>query len=212
MRAGRSSSTTFDCDGDQFDVCCLVQAPPPRMIIFGAVDFAGALSSAARLLGYQVTICDARSRFAIRSRFPDAEVVVRWPVDYLANTAVDERTVVCIVTHDDKFDVPLIELALTLPVRYVGAMGSRVTHQRRMAALLERGHTHRELSSLHSPIGLDLGAETVEETAISILAEVLVTQSGASGASLSTRSGPIHQRCSDAEAFERRADSTARFA
>jgi xanthine dehydrogenase accessory factor len=150
MRAGRSSTTTFNCDGEMFDVCCLIQAPSPRMIVFGAVDFAGALSRAARPLGYRVTICDARPRFAVQLRFPDAEVVERWPLDYLAEAAVNERTVVYIVPHDDTFDVPLIELALKLPVRYAGAMGSRITHERRLTALLERGHTHRELPTLHS--------------------------------------------------------------
>jgi xanthine dehydrogenase accessory factor len=168
------------------------------MIIFGAVDFSIALSNAAALLGYRVTVCDARPVFATARRFPAAEVVNQWPSDYLLQTDVDERTVLCILTHDDKFDVPLIEVALALPVAYVGAMGSRKTHERRVAKLRERGVEKSDLASLHSPIGLDIGAASPEETAVSILAEILAARTGSHGERLRETSGPIH-RTADVE-------------
>jgi xanthine dehydrogenase accessory factor len=193
IRSGRSSARDIDCEGVRSRTVLLVSAPPPRLILFGAVDFSVALANAAVLLGYRVTVCDARPVFATPERFPQADVVNRWPADYLAETEVDERTVVCILTHDDKFDLPLIETALSLPVAYVGAMGSRRTHQRRVAALRERGLADDALAALHSPIGLDLGASSPEETAVSILAEVLATKTGASGLPLEQLDGPIHR-------------------
>lgn len=199
ITAGSSGFRVLECDGESLELTVLVAAAPPRMIIFGAVDFASALSHAAVLLGYRVTVCDARSLFATQARFPGAEVVVSWPSHYLADTDIDERTVVCVLTHDDKFDIPVLELALALPVAFVGAMGSRMTHQRRREKLLSRGVTERQLASLHSPIGLDLGARTPEETAVSILAEVLVARSRASAQPLSQRTGPIHARPVHAE-------------
>jgi len=171
----------------------VVQPLPPRMIIFGAVDFSAALSRNALLLGYRVTVCDARPVFATETRFPGAEVVIRWPSDYLRDTEIDHRTVVCILTHDDKFDLPLIETALRLPVAYVGAMGSRRTHNRRIAALATRNLSSYTLSLLHSPIGLDLGAVTPDETAIAILAEIIQSKSGATGRPLRSTSGAIHK-------------------
>ncbi|GAA2249292.1 XdhC family protein [Herbiconiux moechotypicola] len=193
LASGRPQRRELSCDGALRTVVLLVSAPPPRLILFGAVDFSVALSAAAQLLGYRVTVCDARPVFATAERFPGAEVVNRWPADYLAETEVDERTVVCILTHDDKFDVPLIETALALPVAYVGAMGSRRTHDRRVAALRERGLGDDALASLHSPIGLDLGASSPEETAVSILAEVLATRTASSGRPLRSVEGPIHR-------------------
>jgi xanthine dehydrogenase accessory factor len=191
---GQTTLGTVDCAGAEARVLFLVSAPPPRFIIFGAVDFAAALSDAARLLGYRVTVCDARAVFATRERFPSAaEVVVRWPSDYLAGTDTDARTVLCVLTHDEKFDIPLLETALRLDVAYVGAMGSRRTHERRMRRLREAGLRDAELGRLHSPIGLDLGASTPEETAISILAEVLAARTGGTGAPLSGTRGPIHR-------------------
>ncbi|MFB2597624.1 XdhC family protein [Herbiconiux sp. P17] len=193
IHAGRSVRRQIDCDGETVDAVFLVSAPPPRMIIFGAVDFSVALSNAAALLGYRVTVCDARPVFATPERFPSAEVVNQWPSDYLAQTAVDERTALCILTHDDKFDIPLLEVALALPVAYVGAMGSRTTHDRRVRALLDRGLDPAALESLHSPIGLDIGASSPEETAVSILAEILAARARRPGASLRTTEGPIHR-------------------
>jgi xanthine dehydrogenase accessory factor len=192
VHGARTVRRTLDCDGRQVSVVLLVSAPPPRLIVFGAVDFSVALSNAAALLGYRVTVCDARPVFATAERFPNAEVVNRWPTDYLAGTEVDEHTAICILTHDDKFDVPLIEMALGLPVAYVGAMGSRKTHRRRVAALHERGVSDAALESLHSPIGLDIGASSPEETAVSILAEILAARTGASGAPLRATDGAIH--------------------
>ncbi|MFE3598227.1 XdhC family protein [Streptomyces sp. NPDC059142] len=168
-------------------------AEPPRMIVFGAVDFAAALVATGKFLGYHVTVCDARPVFATRARFPGAdEVVVDWPHRYLAGTAVDGRTVLCVLTHDAKFDVPLLEVALRLPVAFVGAMGSRRTHEDRERRLREAGLTGAELAGLHSPIGLDLGARTPEETALSIAAEIVAARRGGSGASLTGAHTPIH--------------------
>ncbi|ANH94153.1 XshC-Cox1-family protein [Streptomyces sp. SAT1] len=167
--------------------------PPPRMIVFGAIDFASALVRIGRFLGYRVTVCDARPVFATRARFPEAdEIVVEWPHRYLADTQVDGRTVLCVLTHDAKFDVPLLELALRLPVAYVGAMGSRRTHLDRNARLREVGVSELELARLRSPIGLDLGARTPEETALSIAAEIVAARRGGSGVSLTGARTPIH--------------------
>ncbi|MFF5367120.1 XdhC family protein [Streptomyces sp. NPDC013187] len=167
--------------------------PPPRMIVFGAIDFVSALVRMGKFLGYHVTVCDARPVFATRTRFPEAdEIVVDWPHRYLEGTDVDARTVLCVLTHDAKFDVPLLKLALRLPVAYVGAMGSRRTHLDRNARLREVGVTEMELSRLHSPIGLDLGARTPEETALSIASEIVAGRRGGSGVSLTGSHTPIH--------------------
>ncbi|MFI6376102.1 XdhC family protein [Streptomyces sp. NPDC050546] len=167
--------------------------PAPRMIVFGAIDFASALVRMGKFLGYHVTVCDARPVFATRTRFPEAdEIVVEWPHRYLEGTVVDARTVLCVLTHDAKFDVPLLRLALRLPVAYVGAMGSRRTHLDRNARLREVGVTELELSRLRSPIGLDLGARTPEETALSIASEIVAGRRGGSGVSLTGAHTPIH--------------------
>ncbi|MFD7433134.1 XdhC family protein [Streptomyces sp. NPDC059861] len=175
--------------------------PAPRMIVFGAIDFASALVRVGKFLGYHVTVCDARPVFATRTRFPDAdEIVVEWPHTYLERTAVDGRTVLCVLTHDAKFDVPLLQLALRLPVAYVGAMGSRRTHLDRNRRLREVGVTDLELARLHSPIGLDLGARTPEETALSIAAEIVAGRRGGSGVSLTGAHTPIHHDTASAPA------------
>ncbi|MER7500110.1 XdhC/CoxI family protein [Nonomuraea pusilla] len=177
------------------DLAVFVQsfAPPPRMLVFGAIDFAAAVARIGKFLGYHVTVCDARPVFATAKRFPDAdEVVVKWPHDYLASVPVDARTVVCVLTHDPKFDVPLLEVALRTGAGYVGAMGSRRTHEDRLARLREAGLTAAELGRLRSPIGLDLGARTPEETAVSIAAELIQLRWGGSGRPLSDTSGRIH--------------------
>ncbi len=170
--------------------------PPPRMLVFGAVDFAAALVRLGSFLGYRVTVCDARPVFATPRRFPDAdEVVVDWPHRYLDAQAagLDPRTVLCVLTHDAKFDLPLLERALRLPVAYVGAMGSRRTHRDRVAKLRQAGLTEAELARLHSPIGLDLGARTPEETAVSIAAEIVARTRGGTHLPLTTTTGPIHR-------------------
>jgi xanthine dehydrogenase accessory factor len=179
--------------GDDIAVFVASYAPPPRMIVFGAIDFAAAVARIGAFLGYRVTVCDARPTFATAKRFPDAdEVVVEWPHRYLRDTDVDARTVVCVLTHDPKFDVPLLEIALRLPLAYVGAMGSRRTNDDRLKKLRELGMTDDELARLHAPIGLDVGARTPEETAISVAAELIAARWHGSGAQLRTIEGPIH--------------------
>ncbi len=168
-------------------------APAPRMLVFGAIDFAAAVAKAGKFLGYQVTVCDARPIFATKSRFPDAdEVITDWPHRYLSATTTDERTVICVLTHDPKFDVPLLEVALRRPAAYIGAMGSRRTHDDRIARLRAVGVTDAELARLRSPIGLDLGARTPEETAIAIAAELIQLRWGGTGRPLTGTAGRIH--------------------
>jgi xanthine dehydrogenase accessory factor len=171
--------------------------PPPRMLVFGAIDFAAAMARMGAFLGYRVTVCDARPVFATHSRFPGVDdVVVDWPHRYLAAEAeagrLDERTAIMVLTHDPKFDVPVLEAALRQNVGYVGAMGSRRTHDDRLRRLREQGLTDQELAKLSSPIGLDLGARTPEETAVSIAAELIALRWGGRGVRLSEVEGPIH--------------------
>ncbi len=171
-------------------------APPPQMWIFGAVDFTAALAKVGSILGYKVTVCDAREVFATRRRFPMAdEVVVSWPgplFDRLGST-LTQRDAVCVLTHDAKFDVPAVRGALATKVGYIGVMGSRTTHARRLERLAEAGVTDPgDLARLMSPIGLDLGARTPEETAISICAEIIACRTGRTPPSLRDASGPIH--------------------
>ncbi|MFF9897907.1 XdhC family protein [Streptomyces longispororuber] len=197
LDAGRTGTVEIGADGSRCGqpLTVLVESsvPPPRMIVFGAIDFASALVRVGKFLGHHVTVCDARPVFATRERFPEAdEVVVRWPHEYLADTEVDGRTVLCVLTHDAKFDVPLLRLALRLPVAYVGAMGSRRTHLDRQARLREVGVSELELARLRSPIGLDLGARTPEETALSIAAEIVARRRGGSGVPLTGAHTPIH--------------------
>lgn len=179
--------------GDGVDVFIHSIAPAPRLYIFGAIDFSAALCRVGKGLGFRVSICDARPVFATARRFPDAdEVVVDWPHRWLADQPVDERTAICVLTHDAKFDVPALKLALTTKAGYVGAMGSRRTHDDRLRRLREVGVTDEQLARLHSPIGLDLGARTPEETAIAIAAEIIQQRWGGGGGSLRDSRGPIH--------------------
>jgi len=178
---------------DELSVFVQSFAPPPRMLVFGAIDFAAAVAREGKFLGYRVTVCDARPIFATRARFPDAdEVVTDWPHRYLAGQSVDARTVICVLTHDPKFDVPLLEVALRTPAGYIGAMGSRRTHDDRLARLREAGLSEVELARLRSPIGLDLGARTPEETAVAIAAELIQLRWGGSGRPLTGTTGRIH--------------------
>ncbi|MFD0319147.1 XdhC family protein [Streptomyces flavalbus] len=198
LDAGRTGTAELCARGERGadGLTVLVEAgtPPPRMIVFGAVDFAGALVRVGKFLGYHVTVCDARPVFTTRARFPEAdEVVVEWPHRYLRETRTDARTVLCVLTHDAKFDVPLLEVALRLPVAFVGAMGSRRTHTERNARLREAGLSEEELSRLRSPIGLDLGGRTPEETALSIAAEIVASRGGGTGRPLTGLGTPIHQ-------------------
>ncbi len=202
LDVGRNGLLRYGVDGQRrgegLDVFVESFAPPPRMIVFGAIDFAAAVARIGGFLGYRVTVCDARPVFATASRFPGAnEVVVEWPHRYLEAEAaagrIDARTAICVLTHDPKFDVPVLEVALRLPeVGYVGAMGSRRTHDDRLQRLREIGLTEAELSRMSSPIGLDLGARTPEETAVSIAAEMIAMHWGGGGNRLAERDGPIH--------------------
>ncbi|MFJ7125014.1 XdhC family protein [Streptomyces sp. NPDC098101] len=197
LDAGRTGTVEIGEDGSRCGqpLSLLVESsvPAPRMIVFGAIDFAAALVRVGKFLGYHVTVCDARPVFATPARFPEAdEVVVEWPHRYLESTEVDGRTVLCVLTHDAKFDVPLLQVALRLPVAYVGAMGSRRTHEDRNERLRGVGVTELELARLRSPIGLDLGARTPEETALSIGAEIVAHRRGGTGVSLTGAHTPIH--------------------
>ncbi|MER6346865.1 XdhC family protein [Streptomyces sp. NPDC001595] len=168
-------------------------APPPRMLVFGAIDYAAAVARIGAFLGYRVTVCDARPVFATPKRFPPGvEVVVDWPDRYLRATGTDDRTVLCVLTHDPKFDVPLLTEALRRPAAYIGAMGSRRTHEERARRLVEAGVEPAELARLRSPIGLDLGARTPEEVAVSVAAEIVASRWGGSGAPLTGTTGAVH--------------------
>lgn len=202
LAAGRSDTLEYGPDGERrgagLRVFISSFAPKPRMLVFGAIDFAAAVARVGAFLGYRVTVCDARPVFATASRFPGAdEVIVAWPHRYLAQEvaagAIDGRTVICVLTHDPKFDVPVLDIALRLPeVAYVGAMGSRRTHDDRLERLREAGLSAVELGRLSSPIGLDLGARTPEETAVSIAAEIIAMRWGGAGKRLAAIEGPIH--------------------
>ncbi|GAB2599696.1 XdhC family protein [Streptomyces capparidis] len=201
LATGRCGTLRYGYDGerrgDELTLFVSAHTSPPRMIVFGAIDFAAAVARIGAFLGHRVTVCDARPVFATARRFPDAhEVVVAWPHRYLRAEAeagrLDERTVVCVLTHDPKFDVPVLEVALRLPLAYVGAMGSRRTHDDRLARLREAGLTGEELARLSSPLGLDLGARTPEETAVSIAAEIVADRWGGTGERLTALKGRIH--------------------
>jgi xanthine dehydrogenase accessory factor len=201
LAGGRTGILHYGHDGerrgDDLAVFVASHAPRPRMLVFGAIDFAAAVARIGGFLGYRVTVCDARPVFATPKRFPDAdEVIVDWPHRYLRREVdegrLDERTVVCVLTHDPKFDVPVLEAALREPFAYVGAMGSRRTHDDRLARLREAGVEDEALVRLSSPIGLDLGARTPEETAVSIAAEIIAAQWGGGGSRLTETTGRIH--------------------
>ncbi|EHK86072.1 XdhC family protein [Saccharomonospora azurea] len=201
LATGRSGTLHYGPEGQRRGegMAVFVNAfePPPRMLVFGAIDFAAAMARMGSYLGYEVTVCDARPVFATKSRFPDAdEVVVDWPHRYLTAEVeagrIDRRTVITVLTHDPKFDVPVLQVALRIDVAYVGAMGSRRTHDDRMRRLREAGMTDAELKRLASPIGLDLGARTPEETAVSIAAEIIALKWGGGGRRLSDIDGRIH--------------------
>lgn len=203
LAAARTEVLTYGPDGQRrgvgMEVFVASHAPRPRMLVFGAIDFAAAVAQQGSFLGYRVTVCDARPLFATKARFPTAdEVVVDWPHRYLTaqieTGAIDGRTVICVLTHDPKFDVPLLQVALQQPdIAYVGAMGSRRTHDDRMNRLREAGLAESEFKRLSSPIGLDLGARTPEETAVSIAAEIIAKSWGGGGRPLAETSGRIHR-------------------
>ena len=159
------------------DVFVAEFAPPPAMYVFGAVDHAAAVARIGKFLDYHVTVCDARSRFATRERFPDVdEIVVQWPDEFLRAARVDERTAICVLTHDHKFDVPLLKVALETPAGYIGAMGARRTNESRNERLLAEGVTEEQLARIHAPIGLRIGSRTPEEVAVAVAAEIVATR------------------------------------
>ncbi len=199
LAAGRSGIRHYGEHGEAREgvVSVFIEsfAPPPRMVIFGAVDFTAALARVAKVLGFRVTVCDAREVFATRQRFPMADdVVVDWPDRLLAEVGagLGPRDAICILTHDAKFDVPAVVSALETQVGYIGVMGSRRTHDDRTARLVDAGLNSDELARLRSPIGLDIGARTPEETAISIVAEIIGHSTGREAIALSLTEGPIH--------------------
>lgn len=186
-------STT--ADGTEVLVCRW--SPPPRLVIFGAIDFSRAATTLGKFLGYHVTVCDARATFATRERFPDADEVItawphRWLDQQLQSSALPPSAVVLLLTHDPKFDIPALSIALRQPFRYVGALGSRRTTADRAQLLREAGLTDHEIARLHAPIGLDLDANTPEETAVAIMAEVLLHRGRGTGAPLGATTTPIH--------------------
>jgi xanthine dehydrogenase accessory factor len=197
LEGGRTETRHFGPRGQRRmeDVAVFVQsfAPPPRMYVFGAIDFASAVARVGKFMGYRVTVCDARPVFATRDRFPFAdEIVVAWPDEFLKTAEVDKRSVICVLTHDPKFDVPVLVEALKTEAGYIGAMGSRRTHNNRTARLKEEGATDEQLARVSSPIGLDIGARTPEETAVAIAAEIIALRTGHPGGRLAGRGGPIH--------------------
>jgi xanthine dehydrogenase accessory factor len=200
LESGRTSVRHYGPRGEANETAVSVfvesYAPPPRMLIFGAVDFTAALCRVAKVLGYRVTVCDAREVFATKARFPFADdVVVDWPNRLLddVGSSLGPRDAVCVLTHDAKFDVPAIVSALKTAVGYIGVMGSRRTHDSRTVRLREAGVDDAGLARLMSPIGLDLGARTPEETAISIVAEIIALRTGRDAPQLRDTEGPIHR-------------------
>jgi xanthine dehydrogenase accessory factor len=168
-------------------------APKPVMYVFGAIDFSRAMARIGKYLGYHVTVVDARPVFATKQRIPDAdEVVVAWPDEFLSRAAVDKRTALIVLTHDIKFDIPLLQVALRTEAGYIGAMGSRRTHANRIEELRRVGTSDADLARISAPIGLDVGARTPEETAISIVAEIVALREGRRGGRLSEGTLPVH--------------------
>jgi xanthine dehydrogenase accessory factor len=206
LAAGTTRTRHYGPRGEAWgeDVAVFIESfvPPPRMVIFGAIDFSAALVKVAHVLGFRVTVCDARTAFATQARFPLADgVVADWPQRYLAKVgqSLTTRDAICVLTHDPKFDVPAIVAALQTNVGYIGVMGSRRTHRERLERLLAEGVDAAGIARLHSPIGLDLGARTPEETAVSICAEIIAARAGRQEIlPLTDSAGPIHARTANA--------------
>ena len=170
-----------------------VFGPPPRLFVYGAVDTADSLCASARALGWHTIVADARGRFATRERLPNAdEIIVAWPEEAVAQTKPDHATAIVVLTHDDKFDVPLLVGALASEAYYIGALGSRRNQERRRERLLEAGVDESELDRISGPAGLDIGAHTPAETAVSMLAEIMAVRAGRDGGRLKESSGRIH--------------------
>lgn len=189
IRAGHSRVVELDGRRMFADVF----GPPPRLLIYGAIDTADALAAAARAIGWHTIVADARAKFATRERMPNAdELIVAWPEDTLAQVQPDHATAIVVLSHDDKFDLPLLVAALSGDAFYVGAIGSRRNQERRRERLLEAGVDESALDRIHGPAGLDLGAQSPAETAVSILAEIMAVRAGREGGPLRESSGRIH--------------------
>jgi xanthine dehydrogenase accessory factor len=170
-----------------------VFGPPPRLFVYGAIDTADALCAAAKAIGWRTIVADARARFATRERLPHAdEILVAWPEEALEQVAPDHTTAIIVLTHDDKFDLPLLTGALSTDAYYIGAIGSRRNQARRRELLLEAGVDEADLERISGPAGLDIGAHTPAETALSMLAEVVAVRVGRDGGRLKESSGRIH--------------------
>lgn len=197
LAVGENAIRTFGEDGEPvgMDVRVFVAAyaPKPAMYVFGAIDFSRAMARIGKYLGYTVTVIDARPVFATKQRIPDAdEIVVAWPDEFLSTAPVDARTALIILTHDVKFDIPVLQMALRTNAGYIGAMGSRRTHANRVEELRRVGVTDADLARISAPIGLDVGARTPEETAISIAAEIIAMRERRRGGRLSESTLPVH--------------------
>jgi xanthine dehydrogenase accessory factor len=197
LKQGRSGIRRYGSDGATLGADIAVHihsfAPPPRMLIFGAVDFSAALARAASLLGYEVTVCDRRAPFLETARFRRvARTLLGWPQEAFERIELTPRDAVLVFTHDPKFDEPAVIGALAGEAGYIGALGSRKTTADRHRRLLEVGVEPAELERVHAPCGLDIGSTTPEEVAISVLAEVIAERSGRGGAPLRDGSAPIH--------------------
>lgn len=197
LAVGQTTLRTFGEDGEPvgMDVRLFIQsyAPKPNMYIFGAIDFSRAMARIGKYLGYSVTVIDARPIFATKARIPDADaVVVSWPDEFLARAPVNERTALIILTHDVKFDIPLLQVALHTSAGYIGAMGSRRTHANRITELRRSGIADAEVARISAPIGLDIGARTPEETAVAIAAEIIALREGRRGGRLTENDLPVH--------------------
>ncbi len=197
LAVGETAIRTFGEDGEPVGVevrlFIAAYAPKPVMYVFGAIDFSRAMARIGKYLGYMVTVVDARPIFATKARVPDAdEVVVAWPDEFLKNAPVDKRTALVILTHDVKFDIPLLRVALRTDAGFIGAMGSRRTHANRVEELRRAGVSDADLARISAPVGLDIGARTPEETAISIAAEIIAIREDRRGARLSQGTLPVH--------------------
>jgi xanthine dehydrogenase accessory factor len=197
LAVGENAIRTLGEDGEpvgmEVRLFVAAYAPKPQMYVFGAIDFSRAMARIGKYLGYRVTVIDARPVFATKQRIPDADrIVVQWPDEFLADAPVDERTALIVLTHDVKFDIPILQIALRTNAGYVGAMGSRRTHANRIAALREAGVSEPDIARISAPVGLDIGARTPEETAISIVAEIIALRERRGGGRLSEGTLPVH--------------------
>lgn len=178
--AQQTERFTLPTDAGEVEIFLEIQVAPPKLIMIGAVHIAIALATFGKTLGFRTIVLDARSAFATAERFDHVdELIIQWPADALAEIGLDESTYVVALTHDEKLDNPALAVALKSPARYVGALGSRKTHARRIEALLEEGLTETEIARIHAPIGISIGARRPEEIAVSIIAEIVAVMNGA---------------------------------